>query len=122
MLGEPGVWLRCVLGAGATWRLSHLLVHEDGPGDVLARLRRAAGDSVAGRLIDCFGCVSLWVSVPFAFYAVPGSVDRVVAWLALSGAAFLLESALPQPLLLQPLAAPVEEKSDGVLRTDAERG
>ena len=120
---DVGVWLRFVLCVCATWRISHLLASEDGPGDVLARLRRRLGHSPAGRMMDCFGCVSLWVAMPLAFYAVQGWTDRVVTWLALSGAAFLLESALPQPLVLQPAVARDEEATeDGMLRQDAKRG
>src|SRR5215469_16497577 len=109
---DIGIWLRFVLGVCATWRISHLLVHEDGPARVLARLRRRVGT-----MLDCFGCVSLWIAIPLALYAAPGTLDRVVAWLALSGAAFLLESALPQPLHMQPFE---EQTIDGVLRTDTE--
>jgi hypothetical protein len=36
----------------ATWRVTHLLVNEDGPADVVVRLRRRAGSGCAGSLME----------------------------------------------------------------------
>ena len=84
---------RFVLAALATWRVTHLLVAEDGPADVVVRLRRRAGSSWAGDLLDCFYCLSVWVAVPFtAGLAGRRRVDPV-SCLAVSGAACLLEQA-----------------------------
>jgi hypothetical protein len=76
----------------ATWRLTHLLAKEDGPFDLVFRMRKSLGDSLFGKLMDCFYCLSLWIAIPFAFYGGHGWVDRLLLWLALSGAACLLES------------------------------
>ena len=43
-----------ILGILATWRLTHLLNAEDGPWDILARLRRLAGSGLWAELLDCF--------------------------------------------------------------------
>ncbi len=77
----------------AAWRVTHLLWAEDGPADALARLRRAAGSGALGRLLDCFYCLSLWVALPFAVWLAEGWIDGIIGWLALSGAACLLERA-----------------------------
>ena len=79
------------LAALATWRVTHLLWAEDGPADVLAGLRKIAGQGVFGRLLDCFYCLSLWVAAPMAVLVTGLWPDRVLAWLALSGAAILIE-------------------------------
>jgi hypothetical protein len=79
------------LAALATWRLTHLLAEEDGPAEVVVRLRRAAGTSWAGDLLDCFYCLSLWTAAPFAVVVSRRRRELPVAWLALSGAACLLE-------------------------------
>jgi hypothetical protein len=55
-------WLRFVLAVLATWRITHLIVYEDGPWDAIARLRKVAGAGFFGKLMDCFYCASLWVS------------------------------------------------------------
>ncbi len=51
-------WFPLLLALLATWRASQLLAAEDGPGDVILRLRAALGRSFLGGLMDCFGCVS----------------------------------------------------------------
>jgi hypothetical protein len=75
----------------ATWRVTHLLAREDGPGDLIARLRARAASGQLGELMDCFDCLSIWVAAPFALFAARRPADRLVSWLALSGAACLLE-------------------------------
>jgi Protein of unknown function (DUF1360) len=81
------------LAALAVWRVTHLLWGEDGPGGSAARLRRSAGDSWLGELLDCFHCLSLWVAAPFAVWLASGWQHGLAGWLALSGAAGLLERA-----------------------------
>jgi len=117
-MNEPSFWIRFVLAVLATWRVTHLLASEDGPADVIARLRARLASSAAGKLMDCFGCLSLWVAIPFAFYVGEGPLQWALAWLALSGAAFLLERASPEPLVIQPMPDPTKESDDGMLRSN----
>jgi Protein of unknown function (DUF1360) len=83
--------LRFGVAALATWRVTHLLANEDGPADVIVRMREKLGDSQLGALMDCFQCASMWVAIPFAFFAARKPADRVAAWLALSGAACIIQ-------------------------------
>jgi Protein of unknown function (DUF1360) len=83
--------IRFGVAALATWRVTHLLAHEDGPGDVIVRARSKLGESRAGELMDCFQCLSLWVAAPFALPAARRPREAVPLWFALSGAACLLE-------------------------------
>ena len=80
-----------VLAVFATWRVTHLLANEDGPADIIFRLRRQLGDGFIGSLMDCFNCMSIWIAAPFALYASANPLSWAVSWLALSGAACLLE-------------------------------
>ena len=94
-MNDPGVvdgmiWRFC-LAALAVWRLTHLLAEEDGPWDAIANLRARLGASILGRLMDCFYCLSLWVSLPFAVWLGDGWVGVFLHWLALSGLACLLQ-------------------------------
>ncbi len=95
--------LRLALASLAVWRVTHLLAHEDGPWNAVTRLRAWLGAGVLGRLMDCFLCLSVWVAAPFAVYVAARPLDGVVAWLALSGAACLLEGATAPPVTLTPL-------------------
>lgn len=83
--------LNLVVAVLATWRLCHLIAHEDGPFGVIARLRRAAGSGVVGALMDCPYCLSLWFAAPIAVQLAEGWRDGVVLWLAISGGSCLVE-------------------------------
>ena len=91
---EPaGDLLRLVVGILGVWRITHLVVAEDGPWDLIVRLRDWAGDSRWGELMDCFKCLSLWVAVPFAVM-VTGPWSKRIAFLpALSAGAIVLHEA-----------------------------
>ncbi len=80
-----------VVAALAVWRTTHLLVVEDEPGHLVARLRAAAGTGLAASFFDCFYCLSLWVALPFALALGEGVIEHIMLWLGLSGAACLLE-------------------------------
>jgi hypothetical protein len=101
---DPGAWFRFLICGLAIWRLTHLLAAEDGPWDLILRLRRALGTGFLGRMMDCFNCLSLWISLPFALWVVSGAVERLIAWLALSGAACLAERLGDKPIVFDPPA------------------
>jgi len=84
---------RFLLGSLVVWRLTHLIAEEDGPADVVVRMRARAGDGWAGELMDCFYCMSVWVSAPVAVLVARRSREIPLLWIALSGAACLLEQA-----------------------------
>jgi hypothetical protein len=84
-------WLRFTLGATATWRITHLLIVEDGPWQAFARMRKAVAAGAVRGLLDCFYCLSLWVAIPFSVLLGHSTTDRFLLWPALSGAAILLD-------------------------------
>ncbi len=92
-----------VLAALAVWRITHLLQAEDGPWDLVVRLRKAAGDGFWGSLLDCFYCLSVWIAAPFAVWLGSGVSERLLLWPALSAAAILLErvTARVEPVPVQ---------------------
>jgi hypothetical protein len=75
----------------ATWRLAHLLAREDGPFDVVVRLRVWAGDRALGRLMDCPHCLGLWIAMPFAWWLTVTPAAWLAAWLGISGGASLAQ-------------------------------
>ena len=75
----------------AVWRVTHLFSGEDGPGDIFLRLRRLAGSSFLGQLLDCFYCLSLWIAAPLGWMLGTTWWERGLLWLSLSGGAILLE-------------------------------
>jgi Protein of unknown function (DUF1360) len=111
-------WMRFVLAVLATWRVTHLLANEDGPADLIFRFRRLLGRSLAGSLMDCFNCLSLWIAAPAALFVTRRPVEWLFSWLALSGAACLLERLGQEPVVIQPLPQPAEGDIDNVLRPE----
>lgn len=121
-----------VLGALVVWRVTHLLNAEDGPWDAVVRLRRAVGNGFLGALMDCFYCLSLWVSAPVALAVGQSWLERALLWPALSAAAILLERVTqrqeslpfadhesldqPSPPMLEGNSRAPQEDHDAVLR------
>jgi Protein of unknown function (DUF1360) len=93
---DAGFGLRFALASLAAWRITRLLAEEDGPADVIVRLRARAGSGQLGELMDCFYCLSVWVAAPLSVTVARRPRDAPLTWLALSGSACLLER-LTQP-------------------------
>jgi hypothetical protein len=75
----------------AVWRVTHLVQAEDGPFDLIVRLRSLAGNGLPGKLMDCFCCLSIWVALPAGLYFGQDWCQRPLLWLALSAGAIILE-------------------------------
>lgn len=121
MTMDATFWPKLALGILATWRLTHLLAYEDGPGDVVARARASLGVGFWGRMVDCFHCASLWVAAPIAWWITGGAntgwVDMAVIWLAVSGAACLLERIGSPAVTMHTMPESGPGEDDGMLRT-----
>ena len=109
--------LTFALTALAAWRLASLLVNEDGPGAVFARLRRWAGIGYVVRQnadgqpeamrvsrgwlaegLTCVWCVSVWTAAGFVLFSFIPYANTVVNALrdvlAISAGAILLHEGL----------------------------
>ena len=121
MQGELTFWIRFVLAALATWRVTHLLSSEDGPWDLVARFRARLGRRAVGKLMDCFNCLSFWIAAPAALFVSLWPLEWLMSWLGLSGAACLLERLGREPIVIQPLAEAGEGGTENVLRPETDR-
>lgn len=83
--------LRFTLAGLAVWRLTHLLALEDGPADIVVKLRVWAGSGPLGELMDCFDCLSIWIAAGFTPFVARRPGERALGWLALSGIACALQ-------------------------------
>ena len=86
-------WFYFITSVLAVWRLTHLLGKEDGPFDIIYLMRKKAGAGFFAKLLDCFYCLSIWIALPFGIWLGPAWLEKILLWLALSGAACLLEQA-----------------------------
>ncbi len=105
LLNQAPLWLRLLIAALATWRLSSLLVNpnEVGPGKLLHKIRDWAGIyelgeddeplTNLGKLFACIWCMSMWVAVPVAIMAV-SPIWALLIPLALSAAAIIAHECI----------------------------
>jgi len=84
-------WLCFVLAALAVWRVTHLLHAEDGPFDILVKIRTAAKNGFLGKLLDCFYCLSIWIAAIPVLILNYSWQERLLLWLSISAAAILFE-------------------------------
>lgn len=115
---EQFYWL--TLGVLAVWRVTHLLNAEDGPADIVVRLRSMLGNTMAGRLMDCFYCLSLWIALPVTLPLSRSVPEGVLTWLALSGGACLLHGIVQDHGVVESLPPQTPEGgTEDVLRSEA---
>jgi hypothetical protein len=107
--------INLILAALATWRVTHLLASEDGPADLIVKLRVALGNGFAGTLMDCFNCLSLWIAAPAALFVARTPLAWLLVWLALSGAACLLQRLVPESHVALPFTQSTEGDVSHVL-------
>jgi hypothetical protein len=111
------------LGVLAVWRLTHLLQAEDGPADIVVKLRQKVGAGFWAKLLDCFQCLSLWVALPFAGWMGGSLGERGLLWLALSAGAIIVERWIPQTGPPQtPIYFEDKEEEDVLLRKSSDAG
>jgi hypothetical protein len=119
MSADLDFW-RLVVAMLATWRLTHLVVREDGPAALLARARAALSDGTGMGVLDCFYCTSLWVAAPVSLWVASRPLDVVMVWLALSALACLCARIGQGEVVLQALPEAKPGEDDGMLRTPTE--
>lgn len=87
-----------VIASLAIWRLSYLIVDEEGPFDVFYTFRRLLGvhledgvivaNNVFAKLVLCIYCTTVWVSLPFALILFTDA--WLLYWFALGAGSLLV--------------------------------
>jgi hypothetical protein len=88
---QPSEPLLFVLSVLAVWRLTALVVYEEGPFRALERLRRVLVTLRLGRLIGCFHCLGIWLSAAVVLLVYDITRWSVLLWLAVAGAVSIIE-------------------------------
>ena len=94
--------MELILIALATWRVSSLLVFEEGPFLILVKMRSLAGvyydefsepqgSNVVARALLCVWCISFWVAIGFTVLYFYGVAFWVALPFALSAVAIIIE-------------------------------
>lgn len=93
---------RLVIAALVCFRLSELITVDDGPNDMLLKMRARLGAyyigadgkpvTSLGRGIICAYCVGIWIAALLALMLFPIGFMTPVYWLAIAGGQALLQS------------------------------
>jgi hypothetical protein len=92
----------------AVWRIAHLFTNENGPWNLVLRLRLALGFEGSSHPMACFYGLSLLVALPPALWLSSDRMEFFMQWMAISAVACLLEKATEKiygKLHLYPLPA-----------------
>ncbi len=115
-MAEQFYWL--LIGILIVGRITHLFYGEDGPWDLMVRLRRVAGEGFWGDLLDCFYCLSLWIAIPLAYLLGKSWKERLLLWPALSGGAIILERLTASDELKPKVFYTEDKENNSVLRQE----
>ena len=98
--------LELLLSVLATWRVSSMLVREDGPDDVFAKLRMFTGmkydeysnpygTNLISSLLSCVWCTSVWVAFIIAAIDKPANIRKFLQRaMALSAGAIIIDEVI----------------------------
>ena len=95
------VAVRFTFSALAVYRVAFLVAREDGPWGIFRWLRVSAKGSMAGRLVTCINCLSVWIALPLSLFVGNSWIEQAVAWWALSGAAVVIDRATRDPFEIE---------------------
>jgi hypothetical protein len=96
MVAFTDVWF-FVLCALAVWRVAHLLISENGPWNLVLKMRTAFGFEVLSHPATCFYGLSFLAALPPALWMSSSRIGFAIQWMALSAAASLLEKIMQMP-------------------------
>lgn len=96
------IYLKIATVSLATWRASSLLAREEGPFDVLTRLRHCLGvrsdeDSISygtnclSKGLLCVWCSSVWFAALGALYTASDPLEWIIHTLAISALAIIVD-------------------------------
>lgn len=83
------LWLFAVVLAA--WRITAFVCYEVGPFEMGTRLRRALAALTLARLVTCFHCVGVWVSLALTFALFEPHWRTLVLAIAVAGGVSVLE-------------------------------
>jgi len=98
--------LSFLIASLAVWRMTVLLVREDGPGDLFTKIRNVAGikydelsrpypTNMLSGMLSCVWCCSVWVGFVVALFEKPCNFSQLLRnSLALSASAIFIDEII----------------------------
>ena len=87
-------WLWLLLSIFTVWRITTLICYEAGPFNIISKLRLLLYKIKLGRLIDCFHCAAVWISIITVILIYPLSGITVILIFGIAGAVSIIEKVL----------------------------
>lgn len=94
---EAGTWIWLLLSTLVVWRVTAFVCYEEGPFDIMVLLRRGLVRIGLGRLVGCFHCTAVWISLVTVAAVYHPAVTSIFLVLAVAGAASIVERSLTGP-------------------------
>ena len=94
---EPENWIWFVFCALAGWRLAVLFSYEEGPFNILVHVRRLLVTLGLKRIVGCFHCAALWISIAVVLCVYRVQYSSVLMVLSLAGFISVLHSWTTPP-------------------------
>lgn len=91
---KPDDWYWLVVSVLVTWRLSCLVCYDEGPFQVMVRVRAFFYSLGWNSLIECFHCVALWISLLVGLLVMDPCVEVFFVVLAIAGGSSMVERLL----------------------------
>lgn len=88
---SPQEWFWLLVSILTVWRLTYMLCYEAGPYNVLSKIRRVFYKAGLGKLIDCFHCTSVWISLICTVAIYKPCAESVILFLAIAAGASIIE-------------------------------
>lgn len=94
---EAESWIWLLLSSLTVWRVAVFICYEEGPFDLMVRLRRLLVRGGLGRLAGCFHCTAFWISLVTVGAVYRPDVKSFFLVLAIAGGASMSERLLTGP-------------------------
>lgn len=101
LLAKASDWLWLVISILAVWRLTSLICFDSGPFDLMSMVRRVLYRFSLGRLIECFHCTALWISVFVTAAVYELNIATLFLAIASAGGASIIEKSLSHEPITQ---------------------
>ena len=88
---NPDQWLWLMIAILAVWRLTSFICFDAGPFSIMTKTRILLYKLKLGKLIDCFHCAAVWVSIVITLCVYSFSAAIVFLVFAIAGGASIIE-------------------------------
>lgn len=94
-------WFWLIVSILIVWRITYLICFDSGPFDIMLKIRKVLYRLRAGKLIECFHCTSIWISilVVLAIYEINASTVFLI--IGIAGGASIIEKIIINETIIQ---------------------